>query len=230
MFLWSILAARHPVGKRDHPNRVAHYQRHENELNMEGIEYPVKINQVKKFERQNPTISINVFGYEDNELFPLYITKEKKELHVNLLLYSQDAHRHYCLIRNLSRLLNSLTRHDGESYHCVYCLHGFIRQDLLEAHEPHCKHHGPQKIKLPNEDQATLTYKDVSKQLKVPFIIYADFESILVRCETPPLDADVSGTQKIQNHQPSGFCYTIVSTVEDFCHPPCLVSWRGCGR
>jgi hypothetical protein len=109
--------------------------------------------------------------------------------------------------------LNSLTRH------------GFVRQDLLEAHEPYFRHHSPQKIKLPDEDQTTFSFTDVSKQLKIPFIIYADFESILVTCKTPPLDANASGTQKIQNHQPSGFFYTIVSTVEHFCQPS--VVYRG---
>jgi uncharacterized protein YbaR (Trm112 family) len=109
--------------------------------------------------------------------------------------------------------------------HCEYCFHGFVREELLEAHEPHCRRHGAQKIRLPDEDQTTLAYKEVHKQLKVPLIIYTDVESILVKCETTPLDAHVSGTQKIQNHQPSGFCYTIVSTVEDFCQPP--VVYRG---
>jgi len=129
-FLWSVLAAKHPIDRRDNANRVNHYKPYESELNMAGIDYPVKIDQVKKFERQNPTISVSVFGYEENELFPLYITKDKKELHVNLLLYSQDTRRHYCLIRDLDRLLSSITRHDGRMYHCNYCMHGFVRQDL----------------------------------------------------------------------------------------------------
>lgn len=46
--------------------------------------------------------SVNVFGYEVEELFPLYITEEK-ELHGNLLRFSKDYKRHY-LIRDLDRL------------------------------------------------------------------------------------------------------------------------------
>ena len=186
-FLWSILAAKYPVHWRDHPHRVNHYTRYEAELNMQGIEYPVKDSQLKNFEKQNEDISVSVLGYEQDELVPLYITKEKKELHVNFLLYSQGDQRHYCLIRDLDRLLASLTRNNNHMYHCMYCLHGFVRQDLLEDHEPHCGRHGPQKIKLLDEDQATLTFKEVQKQLKVPFIIYADFESILVECDSTPL-------------------------------------------
>ena len=227
-FLWSILAAKHPVHWRDHPHRVNHYTRYEAELNMQGIEYPVKDSQLKKFERQNEDISVSVLGYEQDELFPLYITKEKKELHVNLLLYSQGDQRHYCLIRDLDRLLASLTRNNNHMYHCMYCLHGFVRQDLLEDHEPHCGRHGPQKIKLPDEDQATLTFKEVQKQLKVPFIIYADFESILVECDSTPLKDHASGTQKTQHHQPCGFGYTVVSTVDQYNQAPVVYRGEDC--
>ncbi|KAK3735533.1 hypothetical protein QZH41_005010 [Actinostola sp. cb2023] len=224
-FLWSVLAAKHPIDRRDQPHRVNHYKPYESELNMAGIDYPVKIDQVKKFERQNPTTSVSVFGFEEQELFPLYITKDKKELHVNLLLYSQDTRRHYCLIRDLDRLLSIITRHEHRMYHCNYCMHGFVRQDLLDDHEPHCGRHGPQKIKLPDEDHTTLQYTEVQKQLKVPFVIYADFESILIEHDKSELDRNKSFTQKTQHHQPCGFCYTIVSTVEDYCKPP--VVYRG---
>ena len=40
-FLWCILAALHPLDYEDHPNRVNKYITYVNELNKEGIEYPV---------------------------------------------------------------------------------------------------------------------------------------------------------------------------------------------
>ncbi|KAK3754327.1 hypothetical protein QZH41_017838 [Actinostola sp. cb2023] len=155
--LYGLQFAKHPVPWGSHPHRVNHYKPYESELNMAGIDYPVKIDQVKKFERQNPTISVSVFGYEENELFPLYVTKDKKELHVNLLLYSQDTRRHYCLIRDLDRLLSSITRHDGRMYHCNYCMHGFVGQDLLDDHEPHC---GPKDQTARRGPYHTSIYRD----------------------------------------------------------------------
>ena len=68
-FLWSVLAALHPVRRKDNPHRVGHYKRFERELNVSGIEFPMKVKDISKFERQNPTISINLFGYEEKELF-----------------------------------------------------------------------------------------------------------------------------------------------------------------
>ena len=224
-FLWSILAALHPVHWRDHAQRVQHYRSFEGELNVGGIEFPVKVSDITKFEKQNPALSINLFGYEEKELFPLYITKEKKEHHVNLLLISSNETKHYCLIRNLSRLLRSLTKYKCKKYFCEYCLHGFVWEDSLLEHEPHCSKNGPQKIKLPDEGHDVLYFKDVQKQLKVPFIIYADFESILVKCDEQQLDPSLSFTQKTQEHKPSGFCYTVVSEVEAYNTAP--VVYRG---
>ena len=110
----------------------------------------------------------------------------------------------------------------------MHCLHGFVRQDLLDEHEPHCGRHGPQKIRLPDEDHATLTYTDIQKQLKVPFVIYADFESILATYDTVQLGEDKSFTEKIQHHQPCGFCFTVVSTVEGYSKHPVVYRGEDC--
>ena len=62
--------------------RVEKYTHYENELNMEGIMYPVAVKDVPKFEKQNG-ISVNVFGYEDG-YYPLYMSRDQKERHANL--------------------------------------------------------------------------------------------------------------------------------------------------
>ena len=38
---------------------------------MEGIEYPVGLKDLNNFEKQNPTISITVLGYEGKSVYPL---------------------------------------------------------------------------------------------------------------------------------------------------------------
>jgi len=118
----------YPVDWREQPHRVSHYIAHEEELNMRNIKYPVQVKDVQKFKRLNPAVSVNVVGYENNEFFSLYVTNEKKEIHADLLLYSQGTRNHYCLIRNLSGLLNNRTRYKHRMFYCVYCLHGFVRQ------------------------------------------------------------------------------------------------------
>ena len=86
-FMWSVLAALHPVPYKSNPERIHHYQAYVNELNLDGIECPVSISKIVKFEKQNK-IAVNVLGFEEGDLFPVQLTKEREfPVHVSLLLF-----------------------------------------------------------------------------------------------------------------------------------------------
>jgi len=74
--VWSVLAALHPIEHGHAPQRVSNYRLFEQELNVDGISFPTPLNQLDRFEKQNG-LSLNVFGYEDNEVLPLRITSNK---------------------------------------------------------------------------------------------------------------------------------------------------------
>lgn len=99
-FLYSVLAKLYPA--KHNPSRLCHYLQHTNKLNMNGIQYPVHLSQIPKFENQND-ISINVFGYEDKEIFPMRITKSKRKSHVDLLYFKKQ-----CSFSLLSEKLESI--------------------------------------------------------------------------------------------------------------------------
>ena len=121
-------------------NRVTKYTPFENELVFTGITFPMKIKDITKFEKLNLTISVNFFGYEESGIFPLCITDEVKEHHVNLLLISNEENSHYVLIRSMSRLVNTQrSNHHYTKFICNYCLHGFCREDLITSHMEYCK-------------------------------------------------------------------------------------------
>ena len=62
-FLWCVLRALNSKG--DHSERLdKELMGKENTLNMEGIDYPVSLKDLNKFEKQNSNITITVFGYE----------------------------------------------------------------------------------------------------------------------------------------------------------------------
>ena len=104
-FLWSILALLHPVQHINSQHRVSKYQECERELNMSGIQYPVGVKDIEKFEYQN-NISVNVYGYKDKKIFPLRITTMTAASHcVNLLYISAGETLHYILVKDLSRLV-----------------------------------------------------------------------------------------------------------------------------
>ncbi|GFQ94331.1 uncharacterized protein TNCT_221461 [Trichonephila clavata] len=132
-FLWCVLAHLHPV--EANANRVSTYLKFQNELCTKNLTFPTPLNQIECFEEKNK-ISINVFGFE-KEIFPLKITTKDFDKHVNLLLISNQEKRHYCLIKNLNRLLSDLTQHKSESFYCNYCLHRFVKKSVLDAHRLH---------------------------------------------------------------------------------------------
>ena len=47
-----------------------------NQLDYSGIEFPVDVKHYNQIEKQN-NININVFGYENKQPFPIYVSKEK---------------------------------------------------------------------------------------------------------------------------------------------------------
>ena len=111
-FLWSVLAYLYETNHSR--QRTGHYTPYETELNMNGIAYPVAVKDVAKFEKQNG-ISVNVFGYEEG-YYPLYISRNQKEKHVNLLLIEKEGKTHYCLITDMNKILHSQTKHNGKSF------------------------------------------------------------------------------------------------------------------
>ena len=134
------------------------------------ISFPTPISDIIKFEKKN-NISINVFGWGDGEIFPLHITQFNHHRHINLLLISNEVTRHFCLIRNMSRLLGDRTKSHGAEHYCNYCLHGFVKKETLDNHLPYCTTKAPQKVSLPKDSEKWLKFKNHFKGLKVPFAI-----------------------------------------------------------
>ena len=221
-FLWSILASLHPVPHGGHGNRVTKYTPYQHELNMEGIEYPVAVKDIPKFEKQNPNICVNVFGY-DTTFYPLYISKLQEGRHLaNLLLIDdeEEGKSHYCLIRDLNKMLSSASyKNKHRKYFCTYCLHGFTREDLLMKHQPACQSHGLQAVHLPSEKERWMKFKNFGKSLKAPFVIYADFECILEPVQ--------EGGGKKNKHTPCGYSYLVVSAVDEYEKQPEVVTYSG---
>ena len=75
-----------------------------NELNYDGIDFPLSQKHYNKVEKQN-SIRINVFGYENGQPFPIHISKETFKDQMNLLLITDDEKKHYVLIKDLNAFM-----------------------------------------------------------------------------------------------------------------------------
>jgi hypothetical protein len=129
----------------------------------------------------NPTIRITVLAYDDDEkdFIPLYVSPHHNRQHqVNLLLLTDGDKHHYTLIRNMSRLVAGRTKHGKNNYVCEYCLPPCSSKNFYDQHLLECSAHSPQRVLYP-EEGSTLEWTGTIKAEKMPFVIYADFETFL---------------------------------------------------
>ena len=220
-FLWCVLRALNP--KEDHPERIdKDLKSKENTLNMSGINYPVNLKDINRFEKQNPDISISILGYNKIEkVYPLRISeytksKEGRKHNIILLLIKEGENSHYCLVKNLSALLSSqITKHNGQVYFCLNCLIGYDTPEKLNKHKEYCSEKESIKITMP-PPETYLNFKNFVYREKAPFAIYADFESILkpITDKEKP-DTNISYTNKYQKHEPVSYTFYIKSFNED---------------
>ncbi|KAK3107584.1 hypothetical protein FSP39_017789 [Pinctada imbricata] len=222
-FLWSILASLYPSDHNSH--RVTHYVQYEDSLDMIGIDYPVHPTSVPRFENQN-NISVNVFGYEESSCFPLYISKRtSSEYHVDLLYICKEDTSHWCLIKNFNRFMNHVVKKGGYVF-CKYCLQGFTSQSVLVKHMEYCSKLDAQHITYPTKGKDDiLTFTEWTKKLRVPFVIYADFETFCEPMSNCSPDDRKSFSTKVQKFEPCGFGYQVVSVDPRYTKAP--VIYRG---
>ena len=115
------------------------------------------------------------------------------------------------------------------------CLNGFQTASARVKHYEYCSSNGHVKVNMPAEEEKWLKFYDGQYQFKVPFTLYADFESIL-----KPVDeryrekmntmkvkrkGKASYTEKINTHVPSGWC--VLSTFAYGDAPDPLEMYRG---
>ena len=215
-FKWSVVRALNPVDI--HPERVSKELKDQSErLVWSGLKFPVKLDQIVVFEQLNPQISINVFGFE-GVVYPLRLSKRKSEQRerseneqtINLLLISDGEKQHYCLIKSLSRLLSSqVSGHKESNVFCLNCLNHFPNEEKLKIHEEYCLKNQAIRIEMP-EEGSLVTFIHHQRSIKVPFVVYADFEAFTEEIPISEQNDKFSFTQIYQKHKPSGFCYKIV--------------------
>ena len=127
---------------------------------------------------------------------------------MDLLLISNGFVSHYVYIKDFNRFMFNKTKHKGIKYFCKSCLQCFSSENVLLEHKEDCLViNGKQNVKLEKE---FIIFKNYSRQIPVPFKIYADFECILKNVDNDIINNDISYTRKYQDHIPCCFAYKVV--------------------
>ena len=90
-----------------------------------------------KIEVKN-NICINVFDYENELVFPIYISDEKFEDLMDFLLLIDDDKLHYVYIKDFDRFIFHKTKNKNEQWFCSSCLQCFSSESVLIEHEENC--------------------------------------------------------------------------------------------
>ena len=212
-FKWAVTRALNPVDRN--PNRIINELKKQTEkYNWEGISFPTKLTEIKIWEKNN-NFNVNVFSYDETEK-EIYTSRlgELKEPDETINLYLHDDN-HYCVIRDLNRLVSSQLNKTGHAKDlCLQCLNFFRKpskkdredpnkKSILERHMEICSGEKLQHVIYPKPGD-TVQFRNYERLHDVPFVVYADFESFV-----SPLDVE----EKIQPN-PLPFNIKVTSLVD----------------
>ena len=108
--------------------------------------------------------------------------------------------RHYLAVKKLSTLLRGLTSKHQEDFYCLNCLHSSTTKNKLKSHEKVCKNKYFCGIAMPSEKDNILEFCQYMKSDKMPYIIYADIESLIRKIDGYANNLENSSTTKIDKH------------------------------
>ena len=220
-------------------------------LNFDGVESSgryMPVTSITAFENNN-NVSINVYGYEEEQVFPIYVTKQLiQQRHVNLLLLcpkhdENDAdeeneienfqtiadHRraHYCVIKNMSGLVSAqVTRRESRVFICNRCLSVKHSAESLREHELLCSQEEEEPVRcfMPGQEEKWVRFRNIGKRMKASFVIVACFS-----CYTVPLlanDVETHGYEVRERRlDPCAYSYMRISI--DNSYPKEVVYYRG---
>ena len=225
-FKWAVTRALNPISKNQ--ERITDELRKQAEkYDWEGITFPTKVKDISVWEKNNEKI-VSVFGYNEStkEVYSKKLCKGHESIVLSddetqddkfISLYLHDDN-HYCVVKNLSRLVSSqLSNHGHKKHFCLNCMSGFGTDKILKIHQKVCLKHKPQTEIYPKPGEK-VKFRNYEKIHDVPFFIIADFESFVEPIQLAENDPSKSSTTKYQNHVPSGFCYVIKCIESGFCY------------
>ena len=220
-FRWCVTRALNPIA-RDSERVTKILREQAKKLDWSGLKFPLAVKDIHRFERLNPGVTVNVYMFQtdgyilDRKVKPLRVSNvESDKPRIHLLLISDGEKQHYCLIKDLSRLVSSdLSKNQHKKFICERCLNYFGSQKVLDTHSELCREHEAVREKLPPAG-TFLSFKNHNRKMDLPFVIYADFESVLKPLHTVQPNPMNCYTDKKQKHIPVSFCYYVKCSFDD---------------
>ena len=138
-FKWAVITVLHHEEIKKDRQRISRLKPNEKQYNWKGLEFPVSIKKVDRFEKNNPDISVNVLfsNKKSQDIYSAHKSERnvKCKTQLNLLMIEDGGNSHYTAIKNISRLLSKLNEKSKHTYHfCMNCLNGFRTESARDKH------------------------------------------------------------------------------------------------
>ena len=159
-----------------------------------------------------------MFGYENKLVFPIYVSDQKFEDSMDLLLLIDDDKSHYVYIKDFNGFMFHKTKNKNKKWFCKSSLQCFSCESVLIKHEENCLRINDKQSVKP--EKGIIKFENYFKQIPVLLKIYADFE-----CNLKSVECDEgSYTKKVSRYIPCIFAYKVVC-IDDRVSKP-IVAYR----
>ena len=103
----------------------------------------------------------------------MYISDQKLENSMDLLLKIDENKSHYVYIKDFDRFMFNKTKNKNKKYFCKSCLECFSSKKVLSNHKEVCLSiNVVQSVRL---EKVIIEFKNAFKQIQVPFKTCSDF-------------------------------------------------------
>ena len=132
-FSWSHIRCINPV--KVHPERITiDNKKLVKELDYGYVDFPMREKDFSKIEIKS-NICINVFCYENKLTFPIYVSDQKFENSMDLLVVIDENKSYYVYIKDFNRFMFHKTKNKNKKYFCKSCLQCFSCKNMLRKHK-----------------------------------------------------------------------------------------------
>ena len=148
---------------------------------LADLPYPIASQDFHLYEDLLQT-NIYVYTFSDDEgkgRHPLITSRKEYPRRADLLYWNE----HYAPISDFSRLVFDISKHKHRKSICRRCFGSFYTKESLAKHERLCTREDFMSVlhvlPAPNTEQAHIKFRQFRNTYEAPFVVYADFESIL---------------------------------------------------
>ena len=105
---------------------------------MERDKLSIKIKQLKTFEKNNPTIALNIFYTKEKEIFSVYISNHNliREKQIILLMIPNEENSawYYLAVKKRLHYYIKKTSSNKGNFYCLNCFYSFSMENKLKSH------------------------------------------------------------------------------------------------